>query len=240
MSIWREQVVNSLLNVQTHTDAFELVAQYGKELGFDYCAYGMRAPLPVSRTPISLLNNYPEAWQKRYKEKNYLAIDPTVQHALKSSAPIVWTSEQINNKSEFWKDAWKSGLRYGWTQASREPSGTVGMLTFARTAMQITPEELDQIEPKLGLLTHTAHSAISKLIIPSQLPEATRKLSPREREVLRWTAEGKTCNEIGLILGLTERTINFHVNNAMAKLCASNKTHAAVKAALLGLLFLSP
>lgn len=61
-------------------------------------------------------------------------------------------------------------------------------------------------------------------------------LSEREREVLRWAAVGKTSCEIGMILGVTERTINFHVASAISKLNASNKTHAAVKALLLGII----
>ncbi|MCX4161037.1 MULTISPECIES: helix-turn-helix transcriptional regulator [Paraburkholderia] len=61
-------------------------------------------------------------------------------------------------------------------------------------------------------------------------------LSLREREVLRWSAQGKTSYEIGIILGLTERTINFHIAKSIMKLDASNKTHAVVKAVLLGLI----
>jgi DNA-binding CsgD family transcriptional regulator len=61
-------------------------------------------------------------------------------------------------------------------------------------------------------------------------------LSERECEVLRWTAAGKTSCEIGMILGVTERTINFHVASAISKLNASNKTHAAVKALMLGII----
>lgn len=64
-------------------------------------------------------------------------------------------------------------------------------------------------------------------------------LSTRELEVMRWAAEGKTSYEIGIILGLTERTVNFHVAKAIFKLNASNKTHAAVKAAVLGLIVIS-
>jgi len=66
--------------------------------------------------------------------------------------------------------------------------------------------------------------------------DVTSPLSIREREVLRWVAEGKTSYEIGVILGLTERTINAYVAGAMSKLNASNKTHAAVKALLLGII----
>jgi len=53
---------------------------------------------------------------------------------------------------------------------------------------------------------------------------------------LRWTAEGKTAYEISHILNVSERTVNFHVNNVVDKLGASNKTQAAVKAAILGML----
>jgi LuxR family transcriptional regulator, quorum-sensing system regulator SolR len=235
-STWREEWFDCLNGAQTYPDIFNLLVQYCKELGFQYCEYGMRLPLPISRTPFVSLNNYPKAWQQRYKEKNYFAIDPTVQHALKNSSPIIWSGEGLRKK-EFWKDAWGNGLRHGWTQASREPNGTIGILTFARTNQAITSEELDEIEVKLNWLTHTAHRLIASLIIPDQLLDATCKLSPREKEILRWTAEGKTCKEIGWILEITERTVNFHVNNAMTKLRASNKTHAAVKAALLGVLF---
>ncbi|MGG1945977.1 helix-turn-helix transcriptional regulator [Trinickia sp. NRRL B-1857] len=61
-------------------------------------------------------------------------------------------------------------------------------------------------------------------------------LSNRECEVLRWAAEGKTSYEIGMILGLTERTINFHIARSIVKLGASNKTNAVVKAMQRGLI----
>jgi len=51
-----------------------------------------------------------------------------------------------------------------------------------------------------------------------------------------WTAEGKTAAEIGVILGIAESTCIFHLTNATRKLGAVNKTHAAAKAAVLGLI----
>jgi len=68
------------------------------------------------------------------------------------------------------------------------------------------------------------------------LPTGSRLRGLREKEVLRWTAEGKTAYEIGQILQVSERTVNFHINNVVNKLGASNKTQAAVKAATLGML----
>jgi LuxR family quorum-sensing system transcriptional regulator SolR len=51
--------------------------------------------------------------------------------------------------------------------------------------------------------------------------------------VLRWTADGKTSGEISSILNIAGRTVNFHINNAISKLNAANKTAVAVKAAML-------
>ena len=61
-------------------------------------------------------------------------------------------------------------------------------------------------------------------------------LSPREREVLRWSAAGKTADEIGMILAITPRTVAFHIQRCVAKLDAANKTEAVAKALMLGLL----
>ncbi|HTP93195.1 MAG TPA: response regulator transcription factor [Xanthobacteraceae bacterium] len=59
----------------------------------------------------------------------------------------------------------------------------------------------------------------------------TIALNDREIEVLTWVARGKTSMEIGKILGLTKRTIDFHIDNARGKLGASTRTEAVLKAA---------
>lgn len=56
-------------------------------------------------------------------------------------------------------------------------------------------------------------------------------LNGREVECLTWSARGKTSPEIATILGLSKRTVNFHVENACRKLNVSTRTEAVVKAA---------
>ena len=55
-------------------------------------------------------------------------------------------------------------------------------------------------------------------------------LSERELEALTWSARGKTSDEIALILGLSKRTIDFHIDNARAKLGVATRIQAVVKA----------
>jgi DNA-binding response OmpR family regulator len=59
------------------------------------------------------------------------------------------------------------------------------------------------------------------------------KVGLREREVetLTWAARGKTFEEIGTILSLSKRTVEFHLENARRKLGVATRTQALIKAA---------
>ena len=61
-------------------------------------------------------------------------------------------------------------------------------------------------------------------------------LTPREREVLRLIASGRSNKEIAAQLGISERTVKNHLNDVFTKLSASDRTHAVVTAVRLGLL----
>jgi DNA-binding response OmpR family regulator len=57
------------------------------------------------------------------------------------------------------------------------------------------------------------------------------RLHEREIETLTWASRGKTSVEIGIILGLAPRTVDFHLDNARERLGVSSRIEAAVKAA---------
>jgi DNA-binding NarL/FixJ family response regulator len=68
---------------------------------------------------------------------------------------------------------------------------------------------------------------------PEPLPHS---LTKREREVLRLLAQGQTNQEIARSLVLSTLTVKTHVQRIIRKLGVSDRTHAAVRAAELGLL----
>jgi DNA-binding NarL/FixJ family response regulator len=73
--------------------------------------------------------------------------------------------------------------------------------------------------------------------VESQTVSPPRKgPTDREKEVLTWVARGKTSAEIAIILGLKERTINFHCDNAMKRLDVINRTQAVAKAVAEGII----
>lgn len=68
---------------------------------------------------------------------------------------------------------------------------------------------------------------------PRRRPSA---LSPREREVLRLIAGGQSNKQVAQALGITERTVKFHVTSLMNKLGAETRAQAVALAARRGLL----
>lgn len=110
------------------------------------------------------------------------------------------------------------------------------MLTLARGGAPISPRELGEHSPRMAYMAQLMTVGITAAILPAMVPEAGARLTPREREIMRWTADGKTSYEIGRILSLSISAVNFHIANAVVKLNAVNKTQAVVKAAMLGLL----
>ena len=62
------------------------------------------------------------------------------------------------------------------------------------------------------------------------------RLSPRELTVLQWMKDGKTNWEIARILGLSERTVRFHVGGIFEKLDVTSRTQAVARALGTGLI----
>lgn len=62
------------------------------------------------------------------------------------------------------------------------------------------------------------------------------KLTDREIEAMTWAARGKSSSDIAVILGISERTVNFHMDNTIRKMGVATRIQAAVKCAMLGLI----
>ncbi len=236
MNEWQESLVHSLIHAKTEQELFANLESATGKLGFEYCAFGMRMPLPVSRPKVFMINNYSDAWQKKYVQEQYIAVDPTVAHGMKSVMPLVWDQEVFSSCRTFWEDARAHGLQIGWAQSCHDARGVAGLLTLARSHDNLSYSELQAHSLQMSWLAQAVHEGMSRLVVPKLMPEAAVDLSLREMEVLRWTADGKTSADVSEIMHISERTVNFHLNNAMNKLGSCNKTAAAIKATVLGLI----
>jgi LuxR family transcriptional regulator, quorum-sensing system regulator SolR len=235
MKSWQEDLLAVTEKAASEHEIFQRIQAAARSLDFEHCAYGFRAPLPLTNPRSVLLNDYPAAWRERYEAAGYLHTDPTVQHGRRSQVPLVWDDKLFASATQLWDEARSFGLRVGWAQSSLDGLGVGGMLTLSRSRETITPHELECKEQQMRWLVHTAHMSLARVLKAKQ-PEKDVCLTSRELEILKWTADGKSSQDIADILAVSKNTIDFHVKNAVAKMQTANKTAATVRAAMLGLL----
>jgi DNA-binding CsgD family transcriptional regulator len=91
-------------------------------------------------------------------------------------------------------------------------------------------------EAKRLIVRHLCESTQCVLLFDEQQtapsPQAFERLglSRREADVLLWVAQGKTNIEIGIILGLSPRTVQKHLEHIFLKLGVETRTAAAMRA----------
>lgn len=187
--------------------------------------------------PWHLETTYSGAWIEHYLRQGYAEHDPVLAEARRSPLPFAWAallkrSETSEAGLKVFRDAQDFDIRDGMTMPIHGADG------FAMMSLVIGDDSL--MGPKAAaerqtvrLMTLYYHQAVEMETVRRQ--DSQFSLTAREREVLRWTAGGKTGWEIAQILGIGERTVVFHIENAKTKLGAASRSHAAAKAAMLGL-----
>lgn len=237
MALWRDDCLQRLGNASGSMDALvrELSAIV-EELGFEYCSYVLKSAIPASDgAAVVWASTYPAAWLEHYFSRDYLQIDPLVRDAGKEIHPLVWSASVREDAPEFWEEADAHGVRHGWAMTTYGRGGISGVLSLARSTSSLTDADLDRCEARLTWLAQTAHGLLSAGMQVRKVVRA--ELTLREREVLRWTAAGKTADEIAIILGITTRTANFHIMRCITKLDVANKTQAVAKALIFDMLY---
>ncbi|KQX20646.1 autoinducer binding domain-containing protein [Variovorax sp. Root434] len=235
MNEWTQDVLGRLSQASEPSEVLAQISVATRHLGFEHCAYGLRTLVPFTRQKTLMFSTYDERWNYRYINAGYLLVDPTVAHGVHSGTPVIWSDEVFRSAPQMWDEARSFGLRVGWAQSVFEPDARIGMLTLARSGEPLTAAEILAKDPCLQWLVHTAHRAFCGLLGGSPL-EGLESLTKRQVEVLRWTGDGKTSDEIASILCISKPTVEFHLQNAMARLGAPTKSSAAAFASRLGLL----
>jgi DNA-binding CsgD family transcriptional regulator len=185
----------------------------------------------------SVINvSYSNDWLYTYGKNGYASVDPVLQSLLSSFKTQMWkqTYEKVSSpkQHEFIEEARSVGLTHGMTTGMLERDR--GFATF----FSFAGGDAAGTQRFKGLLEYLLPSIHHVLIANTHTPVFNRVkgLSPREVTVLLWLKEGKTNWEIAQIVGVTERTVRFHVEGIFMKLDASSRTQAVAVAMEHGLL----
>lgn len=196
---------------------------------FHYALGRFRPRVPRDEGIITV--SYPEAWQRHYHSSGYLKIDPTIDAIAVRNAPYAWKhlSNLDPQRQQLLDDVRDAGIVAGFTVPIHLADGSTFLASFATEDAGAA----HRFQPFLSLVSAQfleRHAALTAT------PEPAIRLTPRERDCMTWTARGKSAWEIGVLLNISENTVNFHIKNACAKLESNGRMLGVVKAIMRGLI----
>ncbi len=224
--------------MQRATDFDEICSEITKELEwFGLTAFTSLSHIGPGRSMADCLmaNTRPEEFSLRYVAKNYIEIDPIVTELRRRVRMFSWTDVYANRpltKTERWiiEEGREFGLRDGLTIPIPTASGMLDV--FSPCGLE--PNLSKRARQALDIICTFAHKALDLAVIGKSRQGSRQLLTDREREVLKWVAVGKTDEEIGIILSISDDTVHSHVKNAMRKLDTNRRTYAVVQAIRFG------
>jgi len=189
-------------------------------------------PEPSQRIePYILLNGWPEGFSKLYIGKNYYPDDPVAALCRRSVDPFEWSearydAERWPRAAEVMNSAADFGLKEGFIVPVVRGNGFQACVTMAGENPDFDP----LAKRAIHLISLYAHAkAVALLGVYGRKPSSAI-LTDRERDVMAWIAMGKSSWDISVILGISERTVNWFIARAIRKLDAANRTQAVVNA----------
>lgn len=181
--------------------------------------------------------NFRLDWVERYTGTKMYLNDPVVAFASQTTAATDWRQLEglvafEKRHKKFLGQASEEGIRSGVCMSTRQINGDIQLISFANSSGKAYSETDLRAATEAGQLLGKAINELSLEDTDNQ----PLKMSARELECLSLSAIGKSSSEIEVILGISRHTVDFHMKNVMAKLDASTRTFAIVKAIRFGII----
>jgi LuxR family quorum sensing-dependent transcriptional regulator len=224
---WGRRALDFVDAIEASKTAACVISQFEKvirDLGFH--AYIM-AGIPTSGQSLgslTLANGWPAEWYALYVRENLHAVDPVPRHCLSTLNPFVWSEAPYDREHDprahhVMMRARDFRLDHGFCVPIHYDDA-VGAISLAGERPYLDAET----KSALHLMSVFTHGRLRALGRPAPSAPTRRRLSETEAEVVRWAARGKTAWETGQILGLSERNVRWHLEEAQRKLMTKNKT----------------
>ena len=193
------------------------------------------------RTAQVFAREIPE-WRKRYGTARHCEHDPVFKAAFRSPTLVQWSTVRAEakargtNKREMavFDKASEIGMNDGVTKAWHGFSGVPIAITTAGSDPDVSMDSQMSVL-RIGMSAFDGFSRIVEGYRP--LPP---RLTPKELNVLRWRAMGKTAWETGEILSISKNTVRAHEKRLKFKYQAATLIQVVVRALLDGTLSPDP
>lgn len=238
------EYLHFLSNTQTLEALWSAHTAQMANYGFDRLLYGFtryktETSLGDPEDFVVLTNHKPE-YVDGFMNSGLYSHSPMLRWGLEHEGPGSWrTLGEKFNAGQLTKEELKvmefnlamdvvAGYTISFKSVSARSKG--GISLAARMGM--TQDEVDDVWAKHGddihLMNNVAHLKI--LTLPYSPPN--RALTRRQREALEWVGDGKTTQDIALLMGLTSATVEKHLRLARESLSVETTAQAVLKAAL--------
>jgi LuxR family transcriptional regulator, quorum-sensing system regulator CviR len=180
--------------------------------------------------------NLPEHFSRAYVANNYIQTDALVKESAITQRVQYWPDswERLGQRHEIVSLCMDNNMNTGFIHGSKPNSLTKkgGLFCFSGLSMPNDKRTVAIIR----LVVPHLHLSLSRIFNGMPSADKVITLSDREKDVLNWLKQGKSSWDVSVILGVSERTVNYHVYNIMHKLEAVNRPQAVAVAVHLGLI----
>jgi len=133
------------------------------------------------------------------------------------------------------EDAIMHGISCGFTVPIRNHLGCVASFNIASDlSLEAFTRTISANSDALLLISMYFHTCICERRLGAS--GDLHSLSPREISCLQWQAKGKSQSDIAAILGISRRTVKFHIENTMKKFDVTTARQAIVRAIMEGII----
>lgn len=182
---------------------------------------------------------YSEAWQQKYKDENYVRIDPVIKGCYQRFHPVDWKRLDWSSKAarEFLNISVEYGVgNQGFSIPIRGPNGQFALFTVNHNCTDAAWSKFTQDNRRdLILIAHYFNEKALDFE-PDRRPEQQQSLSPREVDAMTLLAIGYSRAQVANKLSISEHTLRVYIESARFKLGALNTTHAVACALSRGLI----
>lgn len=218
--------------------------------GFSRVNYGFtrnRHDLSIgSPDDVVFMSSIGEDYIQHYFTNGFYATTPLYRWAAKTIGSTTWrwvdedlqagrlSAEELSAIELNRQLGITAGISISFPETSPRSKGAMGLI--ADTGMN--HDDVDKIwaahGPEIMAICNMFHLKVISL--PMKL--ARRKLTDRQREALEWVADGKTNQDIALIMGISAAMVEKHLRLARAILDVETTAHAVAKATILNQIFM--
>lgn len=210
------------------------------QLGFDAFAFARGFQVPATgQWCFRFWGDHPEGWEQAYRERNLQDVDPIWSGITRSPLPLVWDRSSFPDtpeNREFFDLAATFGVRSGVAMVTSRPAAHLVEAMGVFSAEE-SPSEARRLAIAATLSSLWAIGVYGHRLLPTGLlsrftsaETARARLSSRELECLTLAARGNTSTLIAEDLGISERTVNAHLDRAIRKCGARNRQQAIAHA----------